>query len=286
MRILLTNDDGIYAPGLAAMERALRRLGEVYVVAPSKEQSGVSHSITFLTPLSVKNVYVDDQQWGWTVDGSPADCVKLAVSEILPEMPDLIVSGMNGGLNAGINILYSGTVAAAAEGSFYGITSFAVSLEYDENEPFHVAADLAVELIGKVLEKEESKGRLFNLNIPLAALSKEKPEVRVVGMDVSHYWESFERRTDPLGRSYYWLTGRPNPRRPRETPEDYETDLQAISAGQVTLTPLKFDVTHRPRLEEMRSWDLSLEQGDRSMKLPAENGPSIRTTMNRFPVDD
>lgn len=281
MKILLTNDDGIYAPGLAAMERALRRLGEVYVVAPSKEQSGVSHSITFLTPLTVKNVFVDDKHWGWAVDGSPADCVKLGISQVLPEIPDLIVSGINGGLNAGVNILYSGTVGAAVEGSFFGITSFALSLEYDENEPFHQAADLACTVIEKTVKNEESKGKLFNMNIPLAALRCPKPEVRVVEMDVSLYWESFEERTDPMGRSYYWLTGRPDPRQPKSVPERRQTDLQALSEGFITLTPLNYDLTERRRLENMKSWDLDPAPLEDSASSPISTGPSIRTTMKR-----
>lgn len=277
MKILLTNDDGIYAPGLAAMERALRRLGEVYVVAPSREQSGVSHSITFLTPLMVKKVYVDDKHWGWTVDGSPADCVKLGISEVMPEKPDLVVSGINGGLNAGINILYSGTVAAAVEGAFYGVTSIAVSLEYDENEPFHRAADLAVEVIRKILEHKESESRLYNINIPLAALPRETVEVRAVEMDVSQYWESFERRIDPLGRSYYWLTGRPDPRTPKTAKPAGMTDLTAIRKGFVTVTPLDFDVTFRSHLEVMRQWTLDPETPP--SKEEPHTGPTIRTTL-------
>jgi 5'-nucleotidase len=113
MRILLTNDDGIFAPGLAAMERALGRLGEVQVAAPSTEQSGVGHAITFLTPLTAKEVFEGERHRGWAVDGSPADAVKLAIAEFCPARPDLVVSGINSGLNAGINVLYSGTVAAA-----------------------------------------------------------------------------------------------------------------------------------------------------------------------------
>src|SRR3954469_8758269 len=120
MQILLTNDDGIYAPGLAAMERALQRMGNVNVVAPAVEQSGVGHSITFLSPLMAKEVFDGDRRRGWAVEGSPADCVKLAVSEFCRE-PDLIVSGINGGLNLGINVLYSGTVAGATEGAVFGI---------------------------------------------------------------------------------------------------------------------------------------------------------------------
>ena len=134
MQILLTNDDGIHAPGLAAMERQLRRLGDVTVAAPLTEQSGVGHAITYLTPLMARKVFDEHEaQRGWAVEGSPADCVKLAVSELCPQRPDLVVSGINSGLNAGINVLYSGTVAAAIEGAFFGITSVAVSLEYDEH---------------------------------------------------------------------------------------------------------------------------------------------------------
>ena len=132
MQILLTNDDGIYAPGLAAMERALGRLGDVCVVAPAVEQSGVGHSITFLSPLMAKEVFDGERRRGWAVEGSPADCIKLALSEFCPR-PDLVISGINGGLNLGINVLYSGTVAGATEGAVFGIPSIAVSLEYDEH---------------------------------------------------------------------------------------------------------------------------------------------------------
>src|SRR6266849_4969150 len=131
VRILLTNDDGVYAPGLRAMRAELKKLGEVIVVAPATEQSAVGHSITLLTPLLVQEVVDDQSQFmGWAVEGRPADCIKLALLELLPEPPDLVVSGLNAGSNAGINILYSGTVAAAIEGAFFGVTSIAISLEY------------------------------------------------------------------------------------------------------------------------------------------------------------
>ena len=140
MLILLTNDDGIYAPGLAAMERELEKLGDVYVVAPATEQSGVGHSITYLSPLVVKELFDARQRRGWAVEGSPADCVKIGIFEFCPRLPDLVVSGINGGLNAGINVLYSGTVAAAIEGAFFGLTSVAVSLEFSEHAEFDKAA--------------------------------------------------------------------------------------------------------------------------------------------------
>ena len=143
MQILLTNDDGIYAPGLAAMERELCKLGEVCVVAPATEQSGVGPFDHFLSPLMVKEMFDGQRRRGWAVEGSPADCVKIGVFEFCPRRPDLVVSGINGGLNAGINVLYSGTVAAAIEGAFFGITSVAVSLEFDEQPQFDKAARLA-----------------------------------------------------------------------------------------------------------------------------------------------
>ena len=277
MRILLTNDDGIYAPGLAAMERALRRLGEVFVVAPSREQSGVAHSITFLTPLQARKIFVNDKHWGWTVDGSPADCVKLAVSTILPERPDLVVSGMNGGLNAGINVLYSGTVGAAVEGAFYGITSVAVSLQYDENEPFQQAADLATGVIDKILKQGALAGQLYNLNIPLKALRNNIPEVRVVPIDAAQYWETFERRIDPMGRAYYWLAGQPDPRQPKNKKPDRMTDLTALSLGYITVTPLDYDVTDKHSLNKMTDWDLT-PQTDGMSNDREHTGPRVRVS--------
>jgi len=277
MRILLTNDDGVYAPGLAAMERALRRLGKVFVVAPLREQSGVAHSITFLTPLQARKVYVNDKHWAWTVDGSPADCVKLAVSAILPERPDLVVSGINGGLNAGLNVLYSGTVAGAVEGAFNGITGIAVSLQYDENEPFQQAADLAVEVIDKILDQESASGRIYNLNIPLQALRNDTPEVKVVPMDTMQHWEMFEHRTDPMGRSYYWLAGEHDPRQPKPKKPEHMTDLIALAQGHVTVTPLNYDMTDKHGLREMTTWDLTPQDEDTTHD-PEHTGPRLRVS--------
>ena len=250
MLILLTNDDGIYAPGLAAMERELRRHAEVCVVAPAVEQSGVGHSITFLSPLICKEVFEQERRRGWAVEGSPADSVKIGVFEFCPRRPDLIVSGINGGLNAGINVLYSGTVAAAIEGAFFGITSVAVSLEYDAHARFSDAARIAWKIIQQVLEKKDPETRLFNLNIPTVALSR-PAEVRVVPMGVARYGEHFIKRIDPKGRPYYWATGDPPPQA-----TDHETDLSALEKGFITITPLDYDLTRRTTLEPMRTWNL------------------------------
>ncbi len=249
MQILLTNDDGIYAPGLAAMERALLKLGDVAVVAPATEQSGVGHSITFLTPLTAKEIYDGSRRRGWAVDGSPADSVKIGIFEYCPKRPDLVVSGINGGLNAGINVLYSGTVAAAIEGAFFGITSIAVSLEYDEHANFDRAAEMALKIIERILEQKRPEPQLFNLNIPTQAVLKGTADVKVVPIGVFRYGETFEKRVDPRGRNYFWATNEPPAPR-----GEHETDISALEEGHITLTPLHYDLTHRKNLNEMEHW--------------------------------
>ncbi len=249
MLVLLTNDDGIFAPGLAAMERALRQFADVCVVAPSTEQSGVGHAITFLTPLTAKEVFEGDRRRGWAVDGSPADAVKLGIAEFCPRRPDLVISGINSGLNAGINVLYSGTVAAAIEGAFFGITSIAVSLEWDEHFEFDRAARIAAAIIETLLAREPPAGSLFNINIPTAAL-RGSPTVRVVPMSVARYGEAFERRVDPRGRNYYWASNDPPP-----PPSAIESDITALRAGAITITPLDYDLTHRASIDQLADED-------------------------------
>lgn len=252
--VLLTNDDGIYAPGLAALYKELGNLAEVHVVAPATEQSGVSHSITYLTPLIVKEVFDNRHRWGWAVEGSPADCVKIGITEFCPKRPDLVVSGINSGLNAGINVLYSGTVAAAIEGAFFGITSVAVSLEFDEHAQFDKAARLARTIIEQILDKKGAEPQLYNMNIPTAALAT-APQVCTVPMDVTRYADRYEKRTDPWGRDYYWITGHPpDPTQP------HETDLSALAKGCVTLTPLDYNMTTNSVLAEMETWRFQLPE--------------------------
>ncbi|MHB0955997.1 MAG: 5'/3'-nucleotidase SurE [Pirellulaceae bacterium] len=251
MEILLTNDDGIYAPGLEALEQELLRLGNVTVVAPATEQSGVGHSITFLSPLICKEVYQAERRRGWAVEGSPADCVKIGIFKFCPRRPDLVVSGMNGGLNAGINVLYSGTVAAAIEGAFFGITSVAISLEFDEQAQYERAAELAGQVVEQILAQKGSEPQLYNLNIPTAAL-QHPTGLRVVPMSILRYGERYIERQDPRGRSYYWAAPDPAPR-----PTDTETDLSALEKGFVTLSPLQYDMTDRRVIETMQTWKFS-----------------------------
>ncbi len=252
MRILLTNDDGIYAPGLRALRKELQKLGTVTVVAPAAEQSAVGHSITLLAPLVVQEV-LDDQNepLGWAVEGRPADCVKLALLELLPEMPDLIVSGLNAGSNAGINVLYSGTVAAAIEGAFYARTSIAVSLEYSKPKlDFGRGAEIARRVIERILGHEPDPGTLFNVNIPSLERGPTKG-VRLVPQNVAPYVEHFDRRVDPRGRVYFW--SRPDFSCPSPYPD---TDVTALAEGYVTVTPLQFNLTNLALLERMERWEL------------------------------
>jgi 5'-nucleotidase len=251
MRILLTNDDGVYAPGLRALRAELKKLGQVTVVAPVGEQSAVGHSITLLTPLLVQEVLDEQNQpMGWAVEGRPADCVKLALMELLPEPPDLVVSGLNAGSNAGINVLYSGTVAAAIEGAFFRRTSVAVSLEYSKPKPldFPRAAILARRVIEQLLAQAPPQGSLFNVNIP----SFDKGPIRgirTVPQNVAPYLETFDRRTDPRGRVYFWSN--PDFTCPEPHPD---TDVTALGEGYVTVTPLQFNLTHAALLEELKPW--------------------------------
>lgn len=253
MQIVLTNDDGIYAPGLAALREALPRLGDVEVVAPMVEQSGVSHSITYLDPLIVHDIRREGQLFGHAVSGSPADCVKLAVLEISRKTPDLVVSGINSGLNAGINVLYSGTVAGAIEGAFFGITSVAVSLAESDVPDYRRAAHLAVQVIEQLLAAGVPRGSLWNLNFP-----ESRPDwpigLKTLPMGLERYGEAMERRIDPRGRAYYWSKSNPDAKRRIEP----GTDVEALAKGYATLTPLHFNLTDRQRLSEVATIEWKL----------------------------
>ena len=279
MLILLTNDDGIYSPGLSAIEKSLRRLGDVVVVAPATEQSGVGHAITFLTPLSAKKVFIDEEHWGWAIDGTPADCVKIGITQICSQKPDLVVSGINNGLNSGINVLYSGTVGAAVEAAFYGLNSFAVSLEHSEKDGFSRAAEIAVDLIEHVLESSNGSVGLYNINIPMSALESENPEMRVVPMDTNQYWNSFERRVAPSGKMYFWLVGRPMPTPGGKgiKPSSELTDIHAISQGFVTLTPLGFDMTRHEAIAPLRNLEKNFTPKPREGQELPDKMPRLRT---------
>lgn len=237
MHILLTNDDGIFAPGLAAMYRRLTQLGDVTVAAPSDIRSGAGHSIT-LKEITCESVDILGKFEGFSVNGSPADCVKLALNELVgpKKKVDLVVSGMNHGANVGINVFYSGTVAGAIEAAFYGIPAFAVSAAMDNPMDMDAAADHAIEIIRQ--RAGLPAGRVVNLNIP--QLSKGKPKgVLVVPQSTHGFHEVYQSHTDSYGQIIYKLTGGEH----RDPQNAGWTDTTALEAGYITLTCLKQELT-------------------------------------------
>jgi 5'-nucleotidase len=256
MHILLSNDDGILAPGLAALREQLQGLGKVSVAAPEAVQSAAAHGITVHGPVAVQKVHVQDQFFGYSVDGRPADCVKLAVTDLLDSPPELVVSGINDGANVSINVLYSGTVAAAAEGALLGYPAVAVSLKQGVERNFALAARIAVPLIKQLLDNGLGAGELININIP--DLTRGLPEgVRVVPQATRTIADEFSRHTAPDGKDYYWLKAADFEHRPSEL----KTDLDALNQGYVTITPLHFDLTNYPLMDKWsgREWALEAE---------------------------
>jgi len=247
MRILLTNDDGINAPGLAALRSAVADLGEVVVVAPDMERSGVAHSITLAQPLRIRKVYHGHEFFGYGINGAPADCVKLACREILDQLPDMVLSGINLGANAAINVLYSGTVAAAIEGAMLGVPSLAFSLAETERPDFAEAAAIARELLEKLLTNWPPPHKLLNVNIPGLPRSRLRG-IRVTHQSASAYRELYDKRTDPWGRTYFWITGELT----REFEREPESDLRALAEGYISITPLHYDLTAYQAIRELR----------------------------------
>ena len=220
MKVLLTNDDGVNALGIAAMRDALSKVADVTVVAPETEMSAVGHAITLADPLRVRSVEKNGQKFGWAVNGTPADCVKIAVRAILDEKPDVVVSGINHGQNVATNVIYSGTVSAATEGMILGIPSVAVSLASFTGHDFDVAAKVGVDVAQNVAKRGIPEGTLLNVNVPAL------PEGEIKGVKIcrngrSKFTEEFEKRVDPtaerifLARGYYELVRRRSRRRHR-----------------------------------------------------------------------
>ena len=257
MLILLTNDDGILAPGLVAMYRELVKLGDVEVIAPEDVQSATGHGITLKMPLLTSRVSVENAFTGTAVDGRPADCVKLAMSQLLPREPNLVISGINAGANVGINVLYSGTVAAAIEAAFLGLPSIAMSLYLKNDVPadYARAAVWARRCIELILEKGLKGGQIVSVNIPSMPAGQEPAGIKVVRQCTRPWVDTYERRQDPRGRDYYWNTsvftlGN----------TDNDTDVAALREDYITLTPLQFDLTDWKMLRQWQDsgqWELS-----------------------------
>ena len=250
MIILLTNDDGIYAPGLRALRDVLTDLGEIWVVAPTRQQSGTGHAFSAFKPLRVKEVKQDGELFGYAVSGTPADTVKIALRHILPEPPALVVSGINNGENGGINILYSGTVAAAMEAAIVGIPAIAVSVIYSSEQDYRFSANFAHKICVRILENGLPFGTMLSVNIP-ALPEEEIRGVKVVHQAVSHYHEEIERRTDPRGVDYYWIGGVN-----KIVSDGKDSDMTAIREGYVAITPLHARFTDYEMIPTIKEWDL------------------------------
>ena len=255
MLILLTNDDGIMAPGIVAMYRELTRLGEVHVVAPETVQSATGHGITLTTPLLTSRVTIENAFTGTAIDGRPADCVKLAVAQLLPRQPDLVVSGMNAGANVGINVIYSGTVAAAVEAAFLGLPSVAVSLHLrsDVTTDYRRAAALGLQAIRAVLDSDLAGGDVININVPGLRPDESPAGMKIVRQCTRPFIDQYERRTDPRGREYFWNSSVFSL---GETEDD--TDVAALRDKYICITPLQFDLTHHDMTKRWRGkrWEL------------------------------
>ncbi len=244
-RILLTNDDGIHSDGLLKLEEALRTVGDVYTVAPASEMSGASHSLTLSRPLRIRQI--DARHW--TVDGTPTDCVTLALHKILPreEWPHICVSGINHGGNLGDDASYSGTVAGALEATILGVTGLAFSLVARENYVFTHAADFAARIVRKVLAEGLPEGTLLNINMPPGELRR---GVRITRQGMKNARPIITEKIDPRGKAYYWIGEEVFP---EDTVEG--TDYYAIKHGMVSITPMRSDMTDHRSLVELQDWN-------------------------------
>jgi 5'-nucleotidase len=255
MRVLLTNDDGIFAKGIEALYLALRTEHDVTVVAPETEQSAVGHAITLMDPLRIKPVYRNGSFFGHALNGTPADCVKLAVTELLKPPPELVVSGINMGANVGVNVIYSGTVSAATEGTLLGIPSIAVSLAAFESTNFEAATTITLRLIRLLQQFHLPPGVLLNVNAP--DVPKEAVRgVRVTRQGDARFLDHYDRRVDPRNNVYYWLCGSV------QNPDtDTDTDAYAIAANYISVTPIHYDLTNHGMLETLKNWPLENSHG-------------------------
>jgi len=248
MNILVTNDDGIDSPGIAALVHAMRTLGDVVVVAPDRQQSAVGHALTVSSPLRAVKFHRDGEVFGWAVNGTPADCVKLAISALLEKMPDIVVSGINHGSNTSVNAIYSGTVSAATEGALNGIPSMAVSLTaFDPTSDMSVAADVAHNIASRLLTLGLPHGTLLNVNVP-AIPREEFKGIRVTRQGHSVWQDSYERRIDPHGSEYFWLTGELVMVKELEDADDL-----IVKQGYAAVTPLHYELTNFSVLNDLRS---------------------------------
>ena len=244
MRILLSNDDGYFAPGLIALAEALRAVAEITVVAPERDRSGASNSLTLDRPLILRQA----PSGFYYVNGTPTDCVHLAVTGMLDHMPDMVISGINQGANMGDDTIYSGTVAAATEGYLLGIPSLAVSLADFAEGHFHVAAQVVVELVQRLQAQPFLEPMLLNINVPDCAAAQ-LGDIQVTRLGKRHTAESVVKTTNPRGQIVYWVGAAGLAQDAGDG-----TDFYAVTNGHVSITPLQMDLTRFNQMDKVRAW--------------------------------
>ncbi len=243
--ILVCNDDGIFSPGILALAEVADEFGQVEIIAPDRQQSAVGHAITVSTPLRSRSFQIDGRFNGQAVTGTPADAIKLGHDQLLDRKPDLVVSGINHGSNASINILYSGTVSAATEGTILGYPSIAISCsDYEDDADLSGPKDAARKVINYVLENGLPTGVTLNLNAPSGPLKG----IKWARQANSRYIEEFEDRIDPHNQSYYWLTGKL-----KVLEEGEDLDLNVLEKGFASLTPIQYDLTAYDLLNDVKN---------------------------------
>ncbi len=252
MLILVSNDDGFFTDGIKALANALRNIGEVWVVAPDREQSAAGHSLTLHRPIRVKRTRKDIHEYA--VDGTPTDCVNVAINRLMPRKPDIVVSGINRGANLGDDVTYSGTVAAALEAALLGVPAIAISgialMDAPDEYRYEAAADFAAYLTQKVMKHGIEPGMVLNVNVPGETVVGERRSV-VCKMGKRLYDDVLEERIDPRGRPYYWVGGATVRSR-----LDPDTDCEAASEKRISVTPIQLDMTNYSFLPKLALWDL------------------------------
>lgn len=247
--ILVTNDDGIHAPGITALVKVARQFGDVFVVAPDKPQSGMGHAITINSTIRVHKLPAHEGAESWSCTGTPVDCVKMAVNKLLPRKPALCLSGINHGANHSINIIYSGTMSAAIEGAIEGIPSIGFSLlDYSIEADFSASEAYCGEIIGGVLKHGMPEGVCLNVNIPKLHVDEIKG-VKICRQAKGTWEEELDERTDPYGRKYYWLTGHFE----NFEPAAHDTDAWALENGYVSVVPAQFDLTAHHAMKHLET---------------------------------
>ncbi len=251
LHILITNDDGIHAEGIQILSQVLHREGQGYclsIIAPDRERSAVGHAITMHQPLRVEKLsFIHNRELsGWAVNGTPSDCVKLAIEAILEDKPDLVISGINRGSNLGTDVLYSGTVSAAVEGLIMGIPSIAVSLtDRGEEKDFLYAARFVSNLIPALLNSDIQASTLININVPVN--TDQVKGARITSLGTRRYKNIFDQRIDPRGSVYYWLAGE----LVDDDPENADSDTRAIRENYISITPVHFSLTDREAMSDL-----------------------------------